>query len=128
MPLLATRMRHLPSSRSLIRNATGFCSDSKSTPSWMSCEAIRVLQKWSNVSDCQSKFGSSKCNRIQTDSVSDMMCDMPACPMFEPVVKEGKFPSLWEGLGEGLRRVFYFVYAGSVNLRITSQQFGFQLR
>ena len=31
-----------------------------------------------------------------------------------------KFPSLWEGLGEGLRRVFYFfVFVGSVDQRLT---------
>ena len=34
---------------------------------------------------------------------------------------EENFPSLWEGLGEGLRDTYHFVFEGSVNHRVTGQ-------
>ena len=34
----------------------------------------------------------------------------------ESVYPSANFPSPWEGLGEGLRRVFCFVFEGSVNV------------
>ena len=35
-----------------------------------------------------------------------------------PLARGAEFPSLWEGLGEGLRRVLCFVFEGGVNVDV----------